>query len=80
MDRLGNAKFFTTLDLCSGYWQCHIAEENIPKTALLTQYGLYEWVVIPMGLKNAPEMFIQTMNNLFEDMLNQGVIVFLDDL
>ena len=46
----------------------------------LTQYGLYKWVVMPMGLTNAPAMFMRTMNNLFEDMLDQGVVVFLDDL
>ena len=80
MDRLGSAKFFTTLDLRSGYWQCRIAEEDVPKTAFLTRYGLYEWVVMPMGLTNAPATFMRTMNNLFKDLLDEGVVVFLDDV
>ena len=50
------------------------------KTAFLTQYGLYEWIIMPMGLMNAPAMFMQTMNNQFMDILNKGVVVFLDDI
>ena len=50
------------------------------KTTFHTCYGLYEWMVLPMGLTNAPAMFMQVMNNLFTDLLNQGVIVFLDDI
>ena len=80
MDRLGNAKFFTTLDLHSGYCQCRIAEEDVPKTAFLTWYRLYKWVLMPMGLTNAPAMFMRMMNNLFEGMLDQEVVVFLDDV
>ena len=40
----------------------------------------YKWVVMPMGLTNAPATFIRTMNNLFSDMLDSGVAVFLDDI
>ena len=45
----------------------------------LTWYRPYEWVVIPIGLKNAPEICIQTMNNLFVDLLDKLIVVFLDD-
>ena len=47
----------------------------MPKTAFLTQYGLYEWIVIPMGLTNMP-----AMNKLSMDMLDKRVVVFLDDV
>ena len=77
---MGSAKYFTSIDLRSGYWQCRIADEDIPKTAFLMRYGLYKWVVMPMGLTNAPATFMQTMNNLFSDMLDSGVAVFLDDI
>ena len=77
---MGSAKYFTSIDLCSGYWQCHIADEDIPKTTFLMRYGLYKWVIMPMGLTNAPAMFMQTMNNLFLDMLDSGVAVFLDNI
>ena len=73
-------KYFTSTDLCSGYWQCHIADEDILNTAFLMRYGLYEWVVMPMGLTNAPATFMQTMNNLFLDMLDSGIAVFLDNI
>ena len=74
---MGSAKYFTSIDLHSGYWQCHIADEDIPKTTFLMRYSLYEWVVMPMGLTNAPATFMHTMNNLFSDMLDSGMAVFL---
>ena len=77
---MGSAKYFTSINLCSRYWQCHIADEHIPKTTFLTGYGLYKWVVMPMGLKNAPATFIGTMNNLFLDMLDSGIAVLLGNI
>ena len=77
---MGSAQYFTSIDLCSGYWQCRIADEDILKTAFLMRYGVYEWVVMPMGLTNAPATFMRTMNNLFLDMLDSGMTVFLDDI
>ena len=76
---MGSEQYVTSIDLCSGYWQCRIADKDIPKIAFLTRYGLYEWVLMPMGLTNAPATFMRTMNNLFLDMLDSGVAVFLDD-
>ena len=80
MEQLESVKFFTLLDLHSGYWQYCIVDEDVPKTAFLTQYRLYKWLVMPMGLTNAPEIFMKMMNNLFANMLDKGVVVFLDDL
>ena len=80
MDQLGSSKFFTSLDLYSSYWYCYISEENISKTVFLTQYRLYKWIAMPMGLMNEPATFMQAMNNLFLDMLDKGVVVFLDDI
>ena len=50
------------------------------KTAFLTQYGLYIWVFMPMGLTNAPTTFMIMMNNLFKGIPGKGVVVLLDDL
>ena len=46
----GKYENFKSIALCSGYWQYHIAHEDIQKTTFLSRYGLYEWVVMPMGL------------------------------
>ena len=77
---MGKVKYFTSIDLDSGYWQCHIADEDIAKIAFLTRYSLYKWVIMPMGLMNAPAMFMHNMNNLFSDMLDSGVAVFLNNI
>ena len=77
---MGSAKYFTSIDLRSEYWQCHIADEDILKTAFLTWYGLYKWVVMPIGLMNKPATFMQTMNNLFSDMFYSSLAVFLDNI
>ena len=79
MDKMVSMKYFTSIDLYSGYWQCLIADKDISKTTFLTKYGLYKWVVMPMGLKNAYAMFMQTMKNLFSNMLDYSMMVFLDD-
>ena len=77
---MGSAKYFTSIDLHSRYWQCHIADEDIPKTVFLMRYGLYKWIVMPMGLTNTPATFMCTMNKLFSDMLDSGVVVFLNGI
>ena len=77
---MGSAKYFTSISLYSGYSQYGIADNNFLKTAFLTRYSLYEWEVIPMGLMNAPDTFIQTMNNSFSDMLVSSMAVFLYDI
>ena len=53
-DRLGNAKVFTKIDLRSGYWQMPIKPRDIPKIAFKTRWGLYEFLVMPLGVANAP--------------------------
>ena len=73
-------KYFASLDFHSGYWKCHISEYNIPKIVFLTQYRLYEWVIMPMGLVNTLVLFMQTRNNLFMDVLYKRVVVFLDNI
>jgi hypothetical protein len=79
-DRLKKAKFFSKIDLRSGYHQMKIREQDIPKAAFTTRYGLYEFVVVSFGLTNAPAYFMNLMNKVFMKELNRFVVVFIDDI
>ena len=79
-DRLQGAKIFTKFDLRSGYYQIWIRPEDTYKTTFQTWYGLYEFKVLPFGLTSAPVIFMRLMNDIFQDMLDDYVIIFIDDI
>src|SRR4030081_3530420 len=80
IERLKDANYLTKLDLRSGYHQVRIADNDIDKTAFITRYGLYEFLVMPFGLCNAPSTFMRMMNDILRPLLDTCVIVFLNDI
>jgi hypothetical protein len=80
MDSLGGSAWFTSLDLASGYWQVEMDPRDKEKTAFITQFGTYQFTVMPFGLCNAPATFQRLMDDVLQDLLWDFVVVYLDDL
>lgn len=80
LDALGKAKYFSTLDFTSGYWQLGIEADDASKTAFITHDGLFEWIGMPMGLTNAPAKFQRTMDALLCGLTYKSCLVYLDDI
>jgi hypothetical protein len=78
LDTLKGAKFFTSLDLASGYWQIGLGNLAKQKTAFISQKGLFQFEVLPFGLSNAVSAFQRTMEVVLEGVPN--VKVYLDDI
>lgn len=77
---LGNAKYFTTLDLTSGFHQIHMKESDIPKTAFSTLNGKYEFLRLPFGLKNAPAIFQRMIDDILREHIGKVCYVYIDDI
>ena len=80
LDSLGKAKWFSSLDLTSGYWQVEMNEIDREKTAFITKQGIFEFNVMPFGLTNAPATFQRLMDRIFYDIKDKYVLVYLDDI
>ena len=79
-ERVRGKKWFTKLDLKNGYHLIRMKAGDEWKTAFRCRYGLFEYTVMPFGLMNAPATFQKMINSIFNDMLDQGMLAFLDDI
>ena len=77
---LDGSKYFTSLDLKSGYWQIPLDEDSKEKTAFTSFMGLYQYVRLPMGYKCSGGIFSELMNKVLSGIQNKFVINYLDDV
>ena len=80
LNTLAGSKWFSTLDMLSGYWQVQVAEKDRPKTAFCTTEGLFEFKVMPFGLCNAPATFQRLMDLVLAGLQWSHCLVYLDDV
>lgn len=80
LDQLGHSKYFTTLDLASGFHQINMKKSDQQKTAFSTPLGHYEYTRMPFGLKNAPATFQRLMNSILTGLQGLECFVYIDDI
>ena len=80
LDSLGDACIFTTLDCNSGYWQVPVAEGERDKTAFITHMGLFRYLRMPFGLRNAPASFQRALDIILCGVRWQTCLIYLDDV
>ena len=80
LQALGGAKYFSVLDLTSGYYQVAMEEKDQEKTAFVTPFGLWEYTRMPFGLCNSPATFQRLMQRCLGDQALQSILIYLDDI
>lgn len=80
LDQLKREKYFSKIDLKSGYHQVPIEPSDVWKIAFNSKEGLFEWLVIPFRFTNAPAAFIRLMDDILRPFTNSFVVVYLDDI
>lgn len=80
LDKIGKAKYITTLDLTKGYWQIPLEGSTIPKSAFISARGLFEFLVMPFGMKTAPATFQRMMREIVLKGLEDFADAYIDDV
>lgn len=80
LSQLGSAKYFSVVDLASGFWQIEMDKEHREKTAFNTPSGHYEWKRMPMGLVNSPAVWQRTADVILMGLLGKKCFVYMDDI
>ena len=80
LESLGGSTYFSCLDILSAYYQIEVAEQDRPKTAFVSKYGLFEYNVMPFGLCNAPSTFQRCLELIMRGLQWDIVLIYLDDL
>ena len=78
--RFHGARYYSTLDMLSGYWQTTLDPATREKTAFSTRYGHFEWLVLPFGVANGPGGFQKRVNRVLAAYIDKFVIVYMDDI
>lgn len=80
LQRVGGCSVFSKIDLNNAYHQLPMFESDKEKTAFTCRYGTFEFNVMPFGLMNAPSTFQRVMNSVFMELLDSGVLIYMDDI
>ena len=80
LDQLARARYYSTMDMQSGFWQLPMAKEDRAKTAIVTEDGQYQWLCMPMGLSGAPSSYQCAMNQVLAGLQPHTALIYIDDL